>query len=67
MEKYTCSKEDCKKAFKDVKHKLGEYREFNGKLYDDIDSLEDDIREKDKFASKLSRERNKLQEELNWK
>ena len=62
MEK--CYNDDCKKDIKEMKKKLGEYREFNGKLYDDIDSLEDDIREKDKFASKLSRERNKLQEEL---
>ena len=62
MEK--CSYEDCKKDLKEIKKKLGEYREFNGKLYDDVDSLEDDIREKDKFASKLSRDRNKLQEEL---
>ena len=47
-----------------MKKKLREYRDCNGKLYDDIDALEEDIRDKDKFVSKVTRERNKLKKKL---
>ena len=60
----SCSNEDCQQSIRDMKKKLREYRDCNGKLYDDIDALEEDIRDKDKFVSKVTRERNKLQEEI---
>ena len=50
------------------KKKVKEFREFNSKLHDDIDGLEEDIKAKDEFVTKLTRERNKLQAELKyWK
>ena len=48
------------------KKKVKEFREFNSKLHDDIDGLEEDIKAKDEFVTKLTRERNKLQAELKF-
>ena len=56
------------KEFSDnQKKKVKEFREFNSKLHDDIDGLEEDIKAKDEFVTILTRERNKLQTELQWK
>ena len=46
------------------KTKLSEYREMTSKLYDDIDSLETDIKDKDKFVQTVVKARNALQEEV---
>ena len=40
------------------KTKLRALRENNGKLYEEIYSLEDDIKEKDAFAEKVARQKN---------
>ena len=48
--------QDC--ANNACKTKLREFRENNGKLYDEIYSLEDDIKEKDAFAERVVRQRN---------
>ena len=50
-----------KRAFGDIKKKMREFRECNSKLHDDIYDLEDDIKAKDEFVVKLTRERNRLQ------
>ena len=47
--------QDC--ANNACKTKLREFREINGKLYDEIYSLEDDIKEKDAFAEKVVRQK----------
>ena len=49
-----CKARNCKK-------KLSEYRELNSKLYDDIYSLESDIKDKDDFLQKVIKARNALQ------
>ena len=46
--------------------KVKEFRELNSKLHDDIFDLEIDIKEKDEFVTKLTRERNKLQAEVKF-
>ena len=46
-----CKARNCKK-------KLSEYRELNSKLYDDIYSLESDIKDKDDFLQKVVKARN---------
>ena len=46
------------------KQKISEYRESNRKLYDDIDGLESDIKEKDDFLQKVVKARNFLQNEV---
>ena len=56
MEK-NCTNSYCKKMLK-------EYRESNSKLYDDIYSLEDDLKDKDTFAQNVTRQRNQSQEEV---
>ena len=56
MEK-SCKNEYCKR-------KLSEYRELTSKQYDDIDSLESDIKDKDEFVQKVVQARNALQNEL---
>jgi chromosome segregation ATPase len=55
-------------AVKDIaeglKKKLRDYREMNSKLYGDVEDLESDIIEKDKFANKLAKQRNELEMEV---
>ena len=46
-----CINSYCKKMLK-------EYRENNSKLYDEVYSLEDDLKEKDTFVQKVTRQRN---------
>ena len=43
---------ELKKVNEDQKKKLKEYREANSKLYDEIYSFEDDIKEKENYAQK---------------
>ena len=45
------------------KKKLGEYRELTSKLYNDMDNLEDEIKDKDAFLQKVVKARNNLQED----
>ena len=52
-----CSSKNCKS-------KLSDYREMNRKLYNDLDAFEDDMRDKDVFLQKLSKERNGYQKEF---
>jgi hypothetical protein len=52
----------------ECKRKLKEYRELTTKLYDDIDGLEGDIKDKDDFVQKIVKARNALQSEVaGWK
>ena len=51
-----CKTGQCKK-------KLVEYRELTSKLYNDMDNLEDDIKDKDAFLQKVVKARNNLQED----
>ena len=48
----------------ECKRKLKEYRELTTKLYDDIDGLEGDIKDKDDFVQKIVKARNALQSEV---
>ena len=52
-----CQNEYCKR-------KLKEYRESTTKMYDDIDSLESDIKEKDNFLQTVVKTRNACQSEI---
>ena len=52
----------CKNA--NCKKKLAEYRDQTRKQYEDIDGLEDDIRDKDAFAQTLVKTKNDIQKEL---
>ena len=52
----------CKNNY--CKKKLQEYRESTSKLYDNIDSLEDDLKERDQFVQKVVKQRNNYQEEI---
>ena len=52
-----CSSKNCKS-------KLSDYREMNRKLYNDLDAFEEDMRDKDVFLQKLSKERNGYQKEF---
>ena len=52
----------CKNA--NCKKKLAEYRDQPRKQYEDIDGLEDDIRDKDAFAQTLVKTKNDIQKEL---
>ena len=47
------------------KKKLKEYRESTKRLYNDVESLEDDIREKENCVQKVSK--TKMISRLNWK
>ena len=49
---------------RNCKNKLSEYRELNSKLYDDIYSLESDIKDKDDFLQKVIKARNALQTDV---
>jgi DNA repair exonuclease SbcCD ATPase subunit len=55
---------DLKEIGEAQKKKIKEYREFNSKLFEDIDQLEVDIKEKDDFANKLKKKRNDLEIEV---
>lgn len=57
---------DLKDTVKNQKTKIQEFREANSKLYDDIYSLEDDIRDKEAFVNKVVKERNDHQQELKF-
>ena len=46
------------------KGKLKEYRDLTRKLYDDIDGLEDDIRDKDTYTQKVVKARNANESEV---
>ena len=52
-----CQNKNCKK-------KLTDYRELNRKLYDDIDSVESDLKERDDFVHKVVKARNDFQKEV---
>ena len=52
----------CKTGY--CRKKLGEYRELTTKLYDDIDSLETDIKDKDTFLQTVVKARNALQNDI---
>ena len=45
---------------------LKEYRENNIKLYEEIDSVENDLKDTDTFAQKVVRQGNQLQEEMSF-
>ena len=51
-----CENSNCKK-------KLREYRDPIGKLYDEIDSVEKDLKERDDFLQKVIKERNDYKRE----
>ena len=53
----SCINNYCKKVLK-------EYRESNSKLYDEIYSLEDELKDKDTFAQKVIRQKNQSREEV---
>ena len=46
------------------KTKLKEYRELTSKLYDDIESCEDDLKDKDNFLQKVIKKRNEYESEM---
>jgi chromosome segregation ATPase len=52
----------CKNGY--CKSKLNEYRELTSKQYDDIDTLENDIKDKDAFVQTLVKARNDYQKEV---
>ena len=52
----------CKNGY--CKRKLNEYRELTSKQYDDIDTLENDIKDKDAFVQTLVKARNDYQKEV---
>ena len=52
-----CKSENCKT-------KLSEYRDLTSKQYNDIDTLENDIRDKDAFAQSVVKARNDLKKEI---
>ena len=52
----------CKNKY--CKSKLSEYREQTRKLYDDVDSLETDIKDKEDFVQTLVNNKNALQEDV---
>jgi hypothetical protein len=54
--------QNCKKRY--CRRKLSEYRELTSKQYDDIDSLETDIKDKDAFVQTLVKSRNDFQNEV---
>ena len=54
--------ETCKNGY--CRKKLSEYRESTSKLYDEIDSLESDMRDKDDFLQKVVKARNAHQNEV---
>ena len=55
---------DLKDTVKNQKIKIQEFREANSKLYDDIGSLESDIKDNDDFLQKVVKARNGLQNEV---
>ena len=63
-EKHRNAALDVKKIADNQKQKLSDYREANSNLYSEIDDLESDVKEKDDFANKLSKKRNKLENEV---
>ena len=52
----------CRNAY--YKSKEREYRELTSKQYEEIDSLESDITDKEKFLQKVVQARNKFQEDV---
>ena len=46
------------------RRQLSEYRDLTSKLYADIESLEDDFKEKENFVQTVVRARNSFQEEV---
>ena len=52
----------CKTGY--CRKKLSEYRELTTKQYDDIDSLETDIKDKDTFLQTVVKARNALQSDV---
>ena len=55
MERF-CENSNCKK-------KLREYRDLIGKLYDEIDSVENDLKERDEFLQQVIKARNNFKSE----
>ena len=53
-----------KEICENQKKKLEDYREMNIKLYEDIATLEVDIKEKEDFTNKLRKQRNSLENEV---
>ena len=54
--------QSCKSGY--CRKKLNEYRELTSKQYDDIDTLETDIKDKDAFVQTLVKARNDYQNEV---
>ena len=54
--------QNCKNSY--CKKKLPEYRELTRKLYDDIDSHESDLQDKDHFIHKIVKARNDYEKEV---
>ena len=52
----------CKNGY--CRKKISEYRERTRKLYDDLDTLENDIKDKDDFVQHVVIARNSLQAEM---
>ena len=55
-----------KEVVNSQKKKLQDYRDFTVRLQDDFDCLENEIREKEEFVQKVSRERNECQNEIKF-
>ena len=51
-----CENSNCKK-------KLREYRELTGKLYDEVDKVEKDLKERDEFLQQVIKARNNFKSE----
>ena len=49
---------------KKCRRKLNDYRDLTSKLYADNDSLEADMKERDKFLQKVVKARNDYQQEI---
>ena len=52
----------CKNGY--CRKKISEYRERTRKLYDDVDTLENDIKDKEDFVQHVVKARNSLQAEI---
>ena len=55
---------ELKEICENQKKKLKDYREMNIKLYEDIATLEVDIKEKEDFNNRLRKQRNDLENEV---
>jgi hypothetical protein len=60
--KHSTMEQSCKSGY--CRKKLNEYRELTSKQYDDIDTLETDIKDKDAFVQTLVKAKNDYQNEV---